>query len=208
MAENRAGLWVAVVIGVVAVAAGGIVWLRGDLRGRAEEAPETNLALETLRVEFGEEVAKVAAGRKTWDLDFRPWIGREAGDFAVMGIDGKMHRLSDYRGKEVAVVFWATWCPACNEEIPHLIELRKRVGADRLAVLAISNEPVEVLRPFVEAKGINYTVATLDSRLPEPFSGVTGIPTTFFVNPEGKVKLAAVGLISLEESLAIVNAGK
>jgi thiol-disulfide isomerase/thioredoxin len=106
------------------------------------------------------------------------------------------------------VVFWATWCPACNLEIPHLIELRKTVAEDKLAILSISNEEPEHLKNFATLKGINYTIASLgDSPLPEPFADVTSIPTTFFIDPEGKIKFAAVGLVSLADARVIMNVG-
>ncbi len=107
----------------------------------------------------------------------------------------------------MVVVFWATWCPACNLEIPHLIELRKTLAEENLAILAISNEEPERLKQFAESKGINYTVGSIsDSPLPKPFADVTSIPTTFFIDPNGKIKLAAVGVVSLADAKIIMNA--
>lgn len=149
----------------------------------------------------------IIKSRKTWDTAFTPWVGKDAPDFAVKDIEGNTHRLSDHKGKDVLVVFWATWCPACNMEIPHLIELRKKHGEDELAILAISNESPELLKQFAAEKGINYKlISTGGTALPAPFADVTSIPTTFFIDRKGGIKLAAEGLVSLEETEAIIRA--
>ena len=148
----------------------------------------------------------IAETPKTWDVAFASSFGKDAPDFSVNDIEGKTHKLSDYRGRNVVVVFWATWCPACNLEIPHLIELRNMLPEDKLAILSISNEEPEHLKHFAESKGINYTVTSLgQSPLPEPFANVTSIPTTFFIDPEGKIKFAAVGVVSLADAKVIMN---
>ena len=153
----------------------------------------------------GKSHEHIAEPQKTWDEAFTSSFGKDAADFVVEDIEGKTHKLSDYRGRDVVLVFWATWCPACNLEIPHLIELRKMLTDDKLGILAISNEEPDHLKNFAESKNINYTVATLGSPLPEPFASVTSIPTTFFIDPEGKIKFAAVGVVSLEHAKAILN---
>ena len=151
-----------------------------------------------------EDIIKSA---RSWGAAFKPWFGKPAPDFKVTDIQGRKHSLSGYLGKNVLVVFWATWCPACNLEIPHLIELRKSISEDDLAIVAISNEQPEHLKNFVAARGINYTIATAgNSVLPSPFIDVTGIPTTFFIDRKGQIKLAAVGLVELEETRAILKA--
>jgi len=148
----------------------------------------------------------IVNSRTTWDVAFPSWNGQSASDFTVNAIGGQTHKLNDYHGKNLLVVFWATWCPACKAEIPHLIELRKMYSEDELGILAISNESPDDLKRFAADKRINYTVATLVSALPEPFSKVTSIPTTFFISRDGKIKLTALGLVSLEESKAILEA--
>ncbi len=147
----------------------------------------------------------IIQARTTWDLAFPSWNGQSADDFTVNAIDGQTHNLSDYRGKNLLVVFWATWCPACKAEIPHLIELRKMYSEDELGILAISNESADDLKSFASDNGINYTVARLSSALSEPFSKVTSIPTTFFIGKDGTIKLTALGLVPLQESKAIVE---
>ena len=156
---------------------------------------------------IGQSREQITKSQSTWDMAFTESFGKKAPDFSIEDIDGKTHKLSDYLGRSVVVVFWATWCPACNLEIPHLIELKKTLTENKLAILAISNEEPERLKQFAESKGINYTVASLgDDPLPKPFADVTSIPTTFFIGPEGKIKFAAVGLVSLTDAKVIMNA--
>jgi len=185
---------VLIVIGTVAIAMlGGFVIVK-NYPAETESVSAPNL----------QDIVKSA---RTWNAAFKSSYGENAPDFTVEDVDGRRHRLSDYRGRDVLVVFWATWCPACNMEIPHLIELRKTLAEDKLAIVAISNEPSDVLRQFVAAKNINYAVASTDvGTLPAPFSRVTSIPTTFFIDREGVIKLAAEGLVSLEETKAIMQA--
>jgi cytochrome c biogenesis protein CcmG/thiol:disulfide interchange protein DsbE len=149
----------------------------------------------------------IVKSAETWGAAFTSWTGKDAPNLTVEDIESRTHKLSDYRGRDVLVVFWATWCPACNAEIPHLIELRKIFPQEKLAILAISNEQPEHLKHFAAAKKINYSVASSDvGALPAPFSSVTSIPATFFIDRKGVIKLAAEGLVSLEETKAIIQA--
>jgi peroxiredoxin len=155
----------------------------------------------------GTTLADIAKSAQTWEPTFADWVGQPAADFSVQDTTGIMRVLSDYRGRNLLVVFWATWCPACNMEIPYLIQLRNAVPESELGILAISGEPTEQLKPFVKAKGINYTVASLGgATLPPPFGEVSVIPTTFFIDRDGTIKLAALGLVPLEEARAILQA--
>ncbi|MHC4203605.1 MAG: peroxiredoxin family protein [Planctomycetota bacterium] len=184
-----------IIIGFAAVAA---VAVLGTVSSRLTQPKNAN----------SQSRENISESPKTWDVAFTASFGKNAPDFSVEDIEGKTHKLSDYQGRNVVVVFWATWCPACNLEIPHLIELRKTVAEDKLAILSISNEEPEHLKNFATLKGINYTIASLgDSPLPEPFADVTSIPTTFFIDPEGKIKFAAVGLVSLADARVIMNVG-
>jgi len=143
---------------------------------------------------------------RTWQPAYAPWYGKPAPDFTLADLAGKEHKLSDYRGKNVLLVFWATWCPPCRREIPGLIELRKTVGEDKLAMLAISNEKLTLVKKFVAEGKINYTVLTDPGALPGPYNAINAIPSSFFIDPEGKIKLATSGLISLGEIKAILQA--
>jgi len=153
-------------------------------------------------------ISEIISARRTWKPMWTGRYGQTAAEVDLKDIAGKSHKLSDYRGKNVLLIFWATWCAPCLTEVPHLIELRKRISEDELAMLAISNEDPTRLRRFAQFKGLNYTiVSTWDSRpLPAPFALVRGIPAAFVIDKEGNIKLATEGLVSLTELLQILRA--
>ncbi len=164
-----------------------------EYAGKSEAAAYNNL----------EDIIKSA---RSWNVAFKSWYGKAAPDFTVTDINGREHSLSGYNGRNVLVVFWATWCSACNMEIPHLIELREEIAEDELAIVAISNEEPGHLKHFADSRKINYTIATIgNNALPSPFADVSAIPTTFFIDRNGKIKLAATGLVTLKESMAILE---
>jgi len=121
-------------------------------------------------------------------------------------IAGKKHKLSDYNGKNVLLVFWATWCGPCLREIPDLIELRKTVSQDELAILAISNENSSVVKKFVAQAKMNYTILVDPGVLSAPYNAIRAIPSSFFIDSGGKIKMASTGLVSLDEIKAIFQA--
>ncbi|HID47072.1 MAG TPA: TlpA family protein disulfide reductase [Chromatiaceae bacterium] len=128
---------------------------------------------------------------------FVPAAVSGAADFSYPDLDGKIHRLSDYRGKWVVVNYWATWCPPCLEELPEL-EVFHDGHKDRDALvlgLNMENIRVEKLRTFVEEQFLSYPVLRVGSRPGLPLGRVPGLPTTFLVSPEGDVVARMVGPI-------------
>ena len=92
----------------------------------------------------------------------------------------------DLAGRVYVLEFWATWCPACVESIPHLIALNNKYREGGLEFIALSQDKsVEKVRQFVRDKRINYCVA-IDNGTADWF-GVKGYPTVVVVNHLGKV---------------------
>jgi peroxiredoxin len=157
-------------------------------------------------------LSEIIKQRKSWVPAYTKWYGKEAPDFTVTDLNGKKHTLSEYRGKNVMLIFWATWCPPCIAEIPHLIELRKQIGEDKLIMLGIScidpRNTTEAVRKFVTANPvINYPVTSTDeATMPGPYNLISSIPSSFFITPDGKIKLVTEGMVPFPQMKAIIEA--
>lgn len=119
----------------------------------------------------------------------------QAPDFALPDLDGRTHRLADYRGKPLLVSFWAVWCPSCRKEMPDLAALRKAVANDGIAVLAINiGDSVERIRAFLETHPVPGLTVLRDSDKDVATAWhVIGLPSAFGVSPDGELRLGALG---------------
>ena len=120
--------------------------------------------------------------------------GDMAPDFAVEMLDGSKLTLSELKGKPVLLIFWATWCPPCRQELSHLqADVIDRYGSE-ITVLPISRgEKESVVRQFIEKMGYKFAVG-LDSNQSIYRKYATNyIPRCFVVGSDGVVVYSGVG---------------
>jgi thiol-disulfide isomerase/thioredoxin len=124
------------------------------------------------------------------------WNGKAAPPLVVTTIDGRTVDLSSLRGRSVLVDFWATWCPPCVKEIPHLNAVAKE-HADDLVAVALSEESIDDVRDFAKRHAMDYHVAAgvPDSSLPAPYGSVKSLPTVFFIDGTGVIRAARSGYL-------------
>ena len=115
-------------------------------------------------------------------------------DFSLPDMDGEMHKLSDFRGKTVIVNFWATWCPPCREEMPSMERAWQKIKDDGMAMIAINvGEDEDTIFQFTASYPVTFPLLLdQDSEVVEPW-GVRGLPTTYVVDPQGRVVYRAIG---------------
>jgi thiol-disulfide isomerase/thioredoxin len=111
-----------------------------------------------------------------------------APDFSLPDLGGQKLDLSFYRGKVVLLDFWATWCDACREEIPHFVELQNEYGSQGLQIIGVSmDDQPEPVRAFYQRFKINYPVVMGNAKTGELYGGVFGLPIAFLIGRDGRI---------------------
>jgi peroxiredoxin len=117
-----------------------------------------------------------------------------APDFSLTGEDGKTYHLADYRGQVVVINFWATWCPPCRREMPSMQRMWSKIKGKGVVVLAVNvGENADIIFEFLGQYPVSFPIPMdLEGKVVKRYP-VTGLPTTYIVNPEGMVTHRAVG---------------
>ena len=176
-------------------------WANWELRKQAAERALASAAQ-------GQLVPDAAGGEPD---SLSPLKGKPAPEFALEDLSGKKVSLASYKGKAVLINFWATWCGPCKIETPWLIELRNQYAAQGFEVLGVStddldrddkqklaDEKKEIARS-VEHLQIPYPVLIDGASLSTPYGGLDAMPTSFFVDRNGTVVAAQMGLTSKDD---------
>ena len=122
--------------------------------------------------------------------------------YQLSDLDGRPIRLADLRGKAVWVNFWASWCPPCQQETPIIREMAERYRDAGLVVVAIAvqeTEPADI-RAYAERYDLTYTIGFDASGHVYREYKVFGLPTQFFIRPDGVI--ASVGK-TVDEASAV-----
>jgi thiol-disulfide isomerase/thioredoxin len=124
--------------------------------------------------------------------------GKPAPDFTLDSLDGKSITLSGYHGQAVLLNFWATWCGPCKIEMPWFVELQKQYGPDGLQIVGVAMDDAskEDIDKFVKEMGVNYPILIGKESVGEQYGGVNVLPTTFFIDRDGKIVAREFGLQS------------
>jgi len=123
----------------------------------------------------------------------------EAPDFTVYDIEGGEVRLSDFEGKPTVVNFWASWCGPCQMEMPDFqdkfLELGESVNFLMVNMTDGSRETLETASAFIAEQGYTFPVF-YDTQVDAAMAyGVNSLPTTYFIDAEGRAIAQATGAI-------------
>ena len=111
----------------------------------------------------------------------------DASAFEVGDVQGKAHRLADYKGRWVVVNFWATWCVPCIQEIPEIAAFAKARPDVVVLGVAMDAEDVEKVKRFAAKTGHTYPLVLADDKVEKQLGEPRALPVTRIYDPTGKV---------------------
>ncbi|MFZ0705233.1 MAG: TlpA disulfide reductase family protein [Candidatus Korobacteraceae bacterium] len=127
--------------------------------------------------------------------------GVQAPDFELVSLDGQKVKLSDFRGKAVVLNFWATWCAPCKVEMPWFVDLQKQYAHEGLVIVGVAmddSDPQKIAQ-FASEMGVNYPVLLGTNNVSDEYGDVEYLPTTFYINRQGKIVVKVAGLAGKPE---------
>jgi peroxiredoxin len=135
------------------------------------------------------------------DVFITPWYrqgepsvaGKKAEDFPVT-IHGKQAHLSDFRGKLVVLIFWASYCGSCVEELPDLDRLQERIRSRGGVVLGVSvDNNCSNYEDFLKTYPVRFQTACEPTKKVSLDYGTVDIPETYVIDRQGHIAREIVG---------------
>ena len=129
-----------------------------------------------------------------------------AADFTLGLSNGSQVRLADLRGQAVVVNFWASWCVPCRDEAPLLARVAREYRERGVTFLGISLWDAESdVAEFLARFGVDYpNGGDLGGRIAIEY-GLTGIPETYFVRPDGLLSRRWIGPLNESQLRSFVE---
>lgn len=120
----------------------------------------------------------------------------EAPDFELQTLSGETVRLSDYRGKKVVLNFWATWCPPCKAEMPHMQNFYEDHG-DEIEIIAVNltsrDNGLDSLERFISEYGLTFNIPLDVNGEYGNLYEIISIPTTYVIDESGQINQKIIG---------------
>ena len=127
---------------------------------------------------------------------------KDSPDITLLTIDGEELRLASLRGQPLLLTFWATSCPGCIREMPHLIELYEELSPQCLEIIGVAmsyDKPSHVLS-MRKARNIPYPVALdIHGAAAQAFGNVRLTPTSFLIAPDGRIVFQKLGEMDMSK---------
>lgn len=139
-------------------------------------------------------IACLVAGAALANAPIKPWTGGATPALKLSAMDGRQVDLASLRGRVVLLNFWATWCEPCRDEMPSLQRLRARMKGQPFELFAVNyGESDARVEAFAAKLGLSIPVLLDPYKRSVEDWKVRGLPMTFLVDAQGKVRYWSFG---------------
>ena len=123
-----------------------------------------------------------------------PAVGMVPPDFTATAVDGTAVSLAALKGKPVWLTFGASWCGDCRAEAPDLQATYEKYAGQGLAVLSVAiQEDEQAVRDYAKRAGLTFTQVADPSTTIASRYRILGLPTHYFISPDGVIKEVRLG---------------
>ncbi|ACO31329.1 MULTISPECIES: TlpA disulfide reductase family protein [Acidobacterium] len=120
--------------------------------------------------------------------------GHPAPRFQLKGLNGQPVSLAAYKGKVVLLNFWASWCAPCQAEMPTFEQWQRSYGPAKFQVIGVSmDDGAAQAAAAVKKLHVTYPVAVGNAHLGNLYGGIDGLPVTFLIDRQGRIRAEYAG---------------
>jgi thiol-disulfide isomerase/thioredoxin len=124
----------------------------------------------------------------------------------VQLVDGRVLKASELAGKTVVVEFWASWCPFCAKQNPHIEKLHRAQGGKGLVVLTFTLDRTdEAAREYLRHHGYTFAAARSNREIESSLGGRRTLPEVVVVDPAGRIVFRETGEMFEEDIAALAR---
>lgn len=128
-------------------------------------------------------------------------------NFTLKDLDGKEVSLKDLKGKKVFLNFWATWCPPCRGEMPEIEKIYEESKNSDLVIIAVNiGEDRDTVKAFMDKNNYKFKVLLDSNNDIATNYQISAIPTSFFIDKDGKIVNKNVGAMNYADMMANIKA--
>lgn len=148
------------------------------------------------RVYLSSAVLCIGLGMACYTGSRPPHVGAAAKEFSVNDSDHNVS-LNQFRGQVVVLNFWATWCPPCNQELPSIMDMQKRLRSRGVAVLGVSIDvDGDRYHRFLKERNVNFVTVRDPEQKVANMYGTSMWPESYIIDRQGVLRRKIVGPIN------------
>jgi peroxiredoxin len=153
-----------------------------------------------------EEILRAPQFGQKLEHQLSGWEGKQAPDFKLTSLDGRVVDFSSLRGEVVLLYVWFTGCPPCMKETPALVALNRDFAARGLSIVGANADRLlglsyndEVRQRYIKEQGVNFPVVQWTKESDSTYGGISIFPTLFLIDRKGVIIHHWVGFVPAED---------